>query len=115
MPRLYRPYPGERTTVGADPLHQRFRSHVLMPRAVARKLEFEIAKRGLDLDLQVRAIALTHDQCVEWKLPRTPTKETDTAAAGFEARYGKGQTELDALEALYPGRLAEIITAELRR
>ena len=34
-----------------------------------------------------------------------PIKETENRAAKFEARYGEGATELDALEALRPGLL----------
>jgi hypothetical protein len=48
-------------------------------------------------------------------LPRTPTKESDARSPGFEDRFGEGATELDALEAIYPGRLAQILTAEIRR
>ena len=33
----------------------------------------------------------------------------------FEARYGEGATELDALEALHPGELARIIEREIWR
>jgi hypothetical protein len=87
-----------------------------MPVAVARKIEFELQKRNRGyLDIQVRPVALTHEQCTDWNLPRTPTKDTDSRAAGFEDRFGEGATELDALEAIYPGRLAEILTAEIRR
>ena len=49
-----------------------------MPIAVARKIELILAKRGLDdLDIEVRPLALTKDQCVEFELPRTPIKSSD--------------------------------------
>jgi hypothetical protein len=86
-----------------------------MPVAVARKIEFELHKRGLQLDVQLRPIVLTHDQCIECALPRTPIKETERRAARFEERFGEGATELDALEALHPGLLREIVLAEVRR
>ena len=35
--------------------------------------------------------------------------------AAFEARYGEGVTELDALEALHPGELERILTPEILR
>ena len=86
-----------------------------MPVAVSRKIEFEMSKRGLDLDVQLRPIVLTHDQCLEYSLPRTPIKETERRAARFEERFGEGATELDALEALHPGLLHEIVLGEVRR
>jgi hypothetical protein len=84
-----------------------------MPVAVARKIEFELYRRSLDLDVQVRPIALTHDQCVEYSLPRTPIKESERRAARFEARFGEGATELDALEALRPGAFRQIVVLEV--
>jgi hypothetical protein len=58
---------------------------------------------------------LTHDQCLEYRLPRTPLKESERRAATFEARFGEGATELDALEALHPGELHRILRDEIRR
>jgi hypothetical protein len=63
----------------------------------------------------VRAIVLTHDQCVRYRLPRIPLKETENRAPGWEQRYGEGATELDALEALRPGELARIVLHEVNR
>jgi hypothetical protein len=88
---------------------------VSMPVACARKIEFLIWKKNLDLDIQLRPVVLTHEQCEEYELPRTPIKETERRAAGFEERFGEGATELDALEALHPGALREIIVAEIER
>jgi hypothetical protein len=86
-----------------------------MPVAVARKIEFELDRRGLDLDIQLRPIVLTHQQCIEYDLPRTPIKESERRAARFEARFGEGGTELDALEALHPGLLRQIVADEVGR
>ena len=87
-----------------------------MPVGVARKIEKELDSRGLSLDVQLRPVVLTHKQCVDLRLPRTPiTKKGDSRAARFEQRFGEGTTELDALEAVYPGRLAEILEVEIRR
>src|SRR5262249_42167557 len=47
-----------------------------MPVAVARKIEFILRRDGLDLDIQLRPIALTCEQCLDYELPRTPIKET---------------------------------------
>jgi hypothetical protein len=86
-----------------------------IPVAMARKVEYEIDRRQLDLDIQVRSVVLTHEQCVQYNLPRTPIKESERRAAGFEERYGEGATELDALEALHPGVLRLILVAEIER
>jgi hypothetical protein len=86
-----------------------------MPVAVARKIEFELYRQELDKDVQVRHIILTHAQCVRYELPRTPTKDTDLRAPKFEARFGEGATELDALEALHPGVFGGIVRKEIER
>jgi hypothetical protein len=86
-----------------------------IPVACARKIEFFVRRDDLDLDIQVRPVALNHQQCVHYRLPRTPLKKTEQRAATFEARYGEGATELDALEALHPGELQRILTREIDR
>jgi hypothetical protein len=86
-----------------------------MPVAVARKIEFIVWKEKLDIDIQLRPVVLTHDQCCEYRLPRTPIKEGERRAAAFEARFGEGATELDALEALHPGELKRILEQEIAR
>jgi hypothetical protein len=70
-----------------------------MPVAVARKIEFLNRSRNLGLDIQVRPVVLTHAQTIEYQLPRTPLKDSVGGKDKFEERYGKGATELDALEA----------------
>lgn len=86
-----------------------------MPVAVARKVEWLLAKEVLDLDIQLIPIALTRQQCIDLQLPRTPIKKTDRGRNNFEERHGEGATELDALEALHPGELSRIITTEVAR
>jgi hypothetical protein len=44
-----------------------------------------------------------------------PIKESEGRAAAFEARFGEGATELDALEALRPGELERILEGEIAR
>jgi hypothetical protein len=80
-----------------------------MPISVARKIEFFLRDRGLDLDAKLEPIALLQEQCREYRLPRTPIKETEKRRGRFEAAFGEGATELDALEALYPGELARLV------
>jgi hypothetical protein len=86
-----------------------------MPVAAARKIEFFARKRNPDLDIQLIPIALTHEQCVQYRLPRTPLKATEQRREKFEERFGAGATELDALEALHPGVLAEIVERAILR
>jgi hypothetical protein len=86
-----------------------------MPVSVARKIEFALYRDRLDVDIQVRPIALTKDQCEEFELPRVPIKESDKRAGRWGERHGEGATELDALEALHPGSLREIVEQEVER
>jgi hypothetical protein len=84
-----------------------------MPVACARKIQFLCERE--ELDIQVRPVVLTPEQCRDYHLPRTPIKETEARAAAFEARFGEGATELDALEALHPGELRHILIREIER
>ncbi|MGA2466857.1 MAG: hypothetical protein ABSH06_21230 [Thermodesulfobacteriota bacterium] len=82
-----------------------------MPTAVARKIEWFIRTRRPEIDLKLFDVALTDEQCVKYKLPRTPISEKKGLKykAAFEEKYGEGATELDALEALHPGTLTNIL------
>jgi len=87
-----------------------------MPVSVARKVEFFITDQELDLDVRLQPIALTLPQVKGYRLPRTPIKPSERRKANpstgsghrFENRFGRGAVELDALEAVYPDKLAEI-------
>ncbi len=82
-----------------------------IPKAVARKLEYFI--QGTGFDVKLTALALTLDQVQRYSLPRVPIKESETRGAAFEATYGEGAVELDALEALHPGVLGGIVDGAL--
>lgn len=86
-----------------------------MPVAVARKIEWLIRDRGINADLKIFQIALTQSQVEELRLPRTPIKETELRRDKFESRYGADAVELDAIEALHPGRLSSIVSQHLER
>lgn len=86
---------------------------VNMPVSVARKLEYYSRKYDDIPNIRLKHLVLTKDQCVEYRLPRTPIKDTDKRKDGFEERHGEGATELDALEALRPGELRKLITEVL--
>jgi hypothetical protein len=80
-----------------------------MPVSVARKLEFFVRERGLDLDIRVQHIALTRNQVHKYDLPRQPIKASELRKSSFEESHGKGAVELDAIEALHPGELGRIV------
>jgi len=80
-----------------------------MPVSVARKLEFFVKDRGLDQDIRLEPIALTRDQVIAYRLPRTPIKESELRKGAFEDVHGAGAVELDAIEALHPGELQRIM------
>jgi len=80
-----------------------------MPVAVARQIEFWLQDDAPSADIKLTPLALTRNQVITDQLPRIPIKESDVRNAGFEERYGAGAVELDALEALYPGTLADLV------
>jgi len=86
-----------------------------MPRSMAVKLQKYNVKLGLHLDIKLFPLILTPEQVKAYNLPRTPIKDTDKRKDTFELRFGVGATELDALEALYPGELRSILVQELNR
>ena len=86
-----------------------------MPVAVARRVEFWLHKNNVDIDLKLIPLVLSEKQCGDYRLPRIPIKETEKRAAKFEARFGSGATELDALEALRPGELKTIVSRAFDR
>jgi hypothetical protein len=86
-----------------------------MPVAVARKLEYFVRNEQLDADIRLFPMVLTAEQVARYRLPRTPIKETERRREHFEQHHGTGAVELDALEALYPGELARVLTAAIER
>jgi hypothetical protein len=90
-------------------------SGVNMPVSVAAKIDYVRRQKQLESDIQLRAVALTYEQCQRYDLPRTPIKDSDRSKDAFERRFGRGGTELDALEALHPGELRRIFENEINR
>jgi hypothetical protein len=86
-----------------------------MPVAMSRKVEYMLAKFGRKYDVKIKPALLTAAQVSEYDLPRTPIKESEKRAARFEASFGSGAVELDAMEALYPGELADIMREEIEQ
>jgi hypothetical protein len=86
-----------------------------MPVAVSRRIEFYLAKNDHEVDMRLIPLVLSAQQCQEYNLPRTLIKETERRAARFEAQFGEGATELDALEALHPGTLEKLTDRAISR
>ncbi len=86
-----------------------------MPVAVGRKLEYFVRQAELDTDVRLFPVVLTAEQVRRYQLPRTPIKDTERRREHFEAQYGTGAVELDALEALQPGELARILRSHIER
>lgn len=85
-----------------------------MPISIARKIEFFQRDNGDGgLDIKLQPIILTAAQVASYNLPRVPVKDSDRRKANFEAAHGEGQVELDALEAIYPGELEQIVKAAI--
>ncbi len=84
-----------------------------MPVGLARKMEFILRDTDLDLDITLTPIILTLEQCEQYALPRKLFEKGGSSK--FEEQFGEGGTELDALEALYPGELARIVEREVCR
>jgi hypothetical protein len=81
-----------------------------MSTSIARKLQ---AFRDLlfpQLQFEVVPAALTVEQVRELDLPSTPLKKGEHRADKWRAAFGVEQTEIDALAALRPGTLREIMT-----
>jgi ribosomal protein S27AE len=85
-----------------------------MPVGVARQIEFYLERYAPGADIKLTPLFLTQEQVLHYRLPRTPIKKSDRRRRKFERQYGKGATELDALEAIYPGRLARIVEDAFR-
>jgi hypothetical protein len=84
-----------------------------MPTSVARHIEYQLRTGGSAHEVKLMPIALTGEQIARYQLPRIPVKDADRRKAHFEAYHGEGAVELDALEALYPGTLAELVEAHV--
>jgi len=83
-----------------------------MPVSISRKIEFYA--QNTSLDIQLIPLVLTEEQCWKYNLPIIPLKKDKKLGKAradlFEKRFNReGGTELDALEALYPGELSKII------
>lgn len=86
-----------------------------MPVSIARKIEWFIANFSefADLEIKLEAVVMTAEQIAQYNLPRKPIKETDMRKANWIKIQGAGGVELDALEALYPGELHNLLVEKI--
>jgi hypothetical protein len=86
-----------------------------MPTSVGRKIQYFLHRECADLDITLSPVVLTAEQVAEYELPRVPIKESDRRRGKFEARFGEGATELDALQAIHPVELERIVRRAVDR
>jgi hypothetical protein len=92
-----------------------------MPVSIARKIEWFV-RNGKDcdkLDIKLKSLMLTPEQCIQYNLLRKPIKTAKGEGTGakayttltkkFEDKRGAGATELDALESQVPGEFSKIL------
>jgi hypothetical protein len=77
--------------------------------SIGRKLQAFKALLYPDLEFQVRRVALTPEQVRLHGLPSTPLKDTEKRADKWREATGIEQTEIDALAALRPDLLRQIV------
>lgn len=86
-----------------------------MPLSVARKLEYLLRHHHRNQTVvKLCPLMLTRSQCVNYHLPRIPIRTDNARRTHFENCHGPGATELDALAALYPGAIAQVLRNALR-
>ena len=81
--------------------------------SIGHKLRALRDSRYPSLSFELHAPALSVEQVKTLGLPSTPLKESELRAAGWRARYGVEQTEIDALATLRPDALLKIAEAAI--
>ena len=80
-----------------------------MPVSIGRKLQAFKAFEFSELEFQVHRVGLLPEHVREYGLPSTPLKETEKRGDRWTAAMGVEQTEVDALAALRPELLDQIV------
>lgn len=78
---------------GKNPIMLYFGDHDPSGDDIPRSIKDNLWNMGLP-EIEIKRIALTKDQVIEWNLPPAPTKSTDTRSVNWD---GLGQVELDAV------------------
>jgi hypothetical protein len=79
-----------------------------MPVSIGRKLQAFQTWKYPALEFQVVPVSLLPDQVMAYDLPETPLKAGERRADRWRERFGRQQTEIDALAALRPDDLTRI-------
>jgi hypothetical protein len=85
-----------------------------MPVSVSRKLQALHDLLYPELDIRLHHVALSLEQVEELELPSTPLKATEARASRWREVMGHEQTEIDALAALNPDALIDIVREAIR-
>ena len=81
-------------------------------RAAGEKIEATISELALNADIYFERLAVTQEQIADFALPLRPTKRSDSRARAFEAQFGAGSVELDAI---HPDTLRSIVREAIER
>jgi len=82
-----------------------------MTRDLEQRLRRYSELEGLDLNISVQRIALTHQQVQEHNLTPNPTKTADPRATGYTEQFGNQCWELDAIE---PNELQRLVSESIK-
>jgi len=82
-----------------------------MTRDLEQRLHRYSELEGLDLNISVQRIALTHQQVQEYNLTPNPTKTADPRATGYTEQFGNQCWELDAIE---PNELQRLVSESIK-
>ena len=80
--------------------------------AAAASIERDLRALAPSADITFKRLAVTPDQIEAMALPLRPTKRSDLRAAKFEAEFGAGSVELDAI---HPESLRAIVRGAIER
>ena len=75
-------------------------------RSAGEAIERDLTELAPSVEIHFERIAVTVEQIAGFDLPTRPTKRTDSRAAKFEAEFGRGSVELDAI---HPDTLRAIV------
>jgi len=80
-----------------------------MPVSIGRKLQAFRDLEFSNLRFEVHPVAVTLDQAIDFDLPQTPLKESETRASSWRRRMGRDQTEIDAFVTLHESAFRDLI------
>ena len=81
-------------------------------RNAGEAIERTLRELAPDAAIHFERLAVTTEQIADLDLPLRPTKHSDSRAARFEAEYGQGSVELDAI---HPDALRAIVREAIER